>query len=264
MTDPAFDQLPDGWAHGAPRYHEQFEPFTGIYADTAADLLGLEHGERVLDVAAGTGAFTVRAARRGGQVTSIDFASGMVEVLRSRTAAEGLDVRAEVMDGQQLDLPDAEFHAACSMFGLMFFPDPSAGARELHRVLAPGGRVAIGTWDLGAFTLGARVRRALLAVAPDLPEPPPPTWAPLGNRDGLAALLDGAGFADTTVHHVVHEWPFTDAHAFFRSLPDWAPPMQRQLEMLPPHLFDAAADAFAAEVATDRVHGAAWIAVARK
>ena len=61
----------------------------------------------------------------------------MVEVIRRRFAVEGLDARAEVMDGQDLDLDldDESFDVGTSTFGLMYFPDPAAGLRQLHRVL---------------------------------------------------------------------------------------------------------------------------------
>ena len=71
----------------------------------------------------------------------------MVEVMRRRFVVEGLGARAEVMDGQALGLDDASFDLGTSTFGLLFFPGPSAGLRELRRVLRPGGSVGIASWD---------------------------------------------------------------------------------------------------------------------
>ena len=108
------------------------------YAITTLDLVGLTHCTdqvRLLDVAAGTGVVALEAARRGAEVLATDFAPGMVEVMRRRFAAEGLDARAEVMDGQALSLHDQSFDMGTSTFGLMFFSDPLAGLRELRRVL---------------------------------------------------------------------------------------------------------------------------------
>lgn len=121
------------------------------YAITTLDLLGLTNGRprpRLLDVAAGTGEVAAEAARRGAEVLATDFAPGMVDVMRRRFATERLDARAEVMDGQALGLEDESFDLGTSTFGLIFFPDPLVGLRELRRVLRPGGRVAIASWDI--------------------------------------------------------------------------------------------------------------------
>jgi len=98
----------------------------------------------VLDVAAGTGSFSMPAARAGVDVLATDFAPGMIERLRQRIQQEGLtNIRAEVMDGQALDVPDACYDASASIVGVIFFPDIARGIAELKRVLRSGGRFAI-------------------------------------------------------------------------------------------------------------------------
>ena len=127
----------------APGYDNVIAQIMRPYAITTLDLLGLAGGParlRLLDVAAGTGVLAAEAARRGAEVLATDFAPGMVEVMRRRFSAEGLDSRAEVMDGQALRLDDESFDLGTSTFGLIFFPDPLTGLRELRRVLRPGGR----------------------------------------------------------------------------------------------------------------------------
>lgn len=109
----------------------------------------MQPGERVLDVAAGTGALALEAAAGGARVLATDFSPGMVERLAARLGEGGFDQadsEARVMDGQALDLPDGGFDAAFSIFGVMLFPDWEAGLRELHRVVRPGGRVVMATW----------------------------------------------------------------------------------------------------------------------
>ena len=137
-------------------------------------------------------------------VLATDFAPGMVEVMRRRFAAEGLSARAEVMDGQALGLEDESFDPGTSTFGLIFFPAPLAGLRELRRVLRPGGGVGIASWGMTRAGLPQLIRAALARAVPDLPAPPPPRWARLCEAAGLGQALRAAGFADVVVHEVTH------------------------------------------------------------
>ena len=119
----------------AAGYAEWFAGFTGLYADAALDRLGVGAGTALVDVAAGSGAASIRAAERGATVTAVDFAPGMVDVLAERfERGAHSNCSALQMDGQSLQLPDDAFDAGLSMFGLMFFPDPSSGMAELVRV----------------------------------------------------------------------------------------------------------------------------------
>ena len=191
MDAPNADQMPEGWSDGASGYDENFAGFTGLYAEEMLDLLHVGEGSRVLDVAAGSGATSVRAARRGAEVTATDFAEGMVAIAERRLREGGhTSSRAVRMDGQALDLPDGAFDAAVSMFGLMFFPDTAAGVAEMRRVVRPGGRVGTATWDLDAFPMHRLIGAALEVAVPELAgqDRPRPTWAALGTEPGLAAI----------------------------------------------------------------------------
>jgi ubiquinone/menaquinone biosynthesis C-methylase UbiE len=109
--------------------------------------LDLHPGVRLLDVAAGTGALATAAARRGASVLAIDSSRGMVAFLARRAREEGLsNLDARVMDGQKLDLPDASFDLACSVFGVMLIADHRAGLTEMRRVLVPGGSARLVVW----------------------------------------------------------------------------------------------------------------------
>lgn len=250
MTERAHDQLPDTWSSVAAGYDASFAGYTGAYADALLDIVGIDANEQVLDVAAGSGAFSLRAARLGAEVTATDFAPGMVELLRERFAAHGFrHCEAEVMDGQALDLPDDTFDLSVSMFGVIFFPDIDAGLRELARVTRGGGRVAVATWDLGGFRLVDLVREALREALPDLDLPSAePVWARIGDADGLQAALVGVGLADVAVHPVTRAWTWDDPEGFFRELPAWSPPVQPLFQILEEAQIAAGAAAFAALV----------------
>ncbi len=248
MAEPTNDQLPDGWSDGASGYDENFAGFTVMYADEMLDALRVEDGSRVLDVAAGTGATSVRAAERGAAVTATDFAEGMVEVARRRLRVGGHDSSTAVcMDGQDLQLPDSEFDAAVSMFGLMFFPDTAAGVAEMRRCVRLGGRIGLATWDLDGFPMHRLIGEALATAVPGIGSepPPPPTWAALGTVDGLRSLLSVAGLVDVTVQRVDRPWHFEDPARFFCDMPSWSSPMRPLFEALPDDRIGAAAASFA-------------------
>jgi len=125
-----------------------------MFAPCATQLLDLAvvgPGERVLDVACGTGIVARRAAARvgvgvGGVVTGSDVNEGMLEV--AAAAATDLPVRIEWhrADATALPLPDGAFDVVCCQQGLQFVPDPPLALREARRVLAPGGRLALAVW----------------------------------------------------------------------------------------------------------------------
>jgi SAM-dependent methyltransferase len=128
----------------------------GEYEKTAAELepaarrvvelAAIAPGERVLDVACGTGNAAFLAAAAGARVTGLDSAARLVDVARARAAAEGAD--AEFVVGDALDLPfaDGAFDAVVSVFGVVFVPDPERAIAEILRVLAPGGRALLSAW----------------------------------------------------------------------------------------------------------------------
>lgn len=121
MSDLAIDQQPERWSDSAAGYDEA-SAFSGLFADDALRLADVGVGDRILDVAAGTGALSIRAAQRGAQVVATDFAPGMVAYLAQTAAEQGLDsLSTAVMDGQALDLDDDIFDglddAQLSAFG---------------------------------------------------------------------------------------------------------------------------------------------------
>jgi len=249
MVTVGRDQRPEGWSDGAAAYDEWFAPVSSRFAVNALRLLGLGPGQRLLDVAAGTGALTLRAAEAGVDVAAVDFAPGMVRLLRQRLSDAGLVAQVEQMDGQALGFDSASFDAVCSMFGLIFFPDLDAGARELRRIVRPGGQVLVAAWDRSGFPLPAAVEQALQAVIPGLTRPAAPQPAlRVSDPASVEALLARAGLREVTVTEVTHDWIMPDPAALFRSLPHWAAPLRPAFDALEPSRRAQAAAAFAAIV----------------
>lgn len=179
---------PDRWDRVAEHYETTAHPFTARFAEAALARVPLTGSSRVLDVAAGTGALALAAARTGAQVLAVDFSPGMV----ARIAGARLpNVDARVMDGQALALPDGGFDAVFSIFGVIMFPDWRKGLAEMARVTRPGGSGVVATWqDQGAatFLLLGEIRRKLFPERESRAMP-----------EGVRALGDPAGFTRALV-----------------------------------------------------------------
>lgn len=159
--------------------------------DRLLDLLAIGPGQRLLDVATGSGELARPAARRGAAVTAVDFAPELIEAARRRAAEDGVVVQFEVGDAEALPYPDRSFDTVTSSFGVMFCPDHRAVAGELGRVCRTGGKVGLVCWILdGGFA------EVFGAMAAHQPPPPPGVGRPFdwGDRGHVASLL-GDDFA---------------------------------------------------------------------
>jgi SAM-dependent methyltransferase len=199
------------WASVAAGWAEHAD-FTDARAAAATakllDLSSPQPGERVLELACGPGGLGLAAAERvslDGQVVLSDVAPEMTAIAARRAAALGLqNVRTEVLDLEHIEQPDSSYDVVLCREGLMFALDPGAAAREIRRVLRPGGRVALAVW-------GPRERNPWLGVVLDvvsaqlgIPIPPPGIPGPfaLEDSDELAGLLSGAELEEVIVDEV--------------------------------------------------------------
>lgn len=152
------------WSSGGRDYEEIIRGvYDGIDATIAA--LAPKPGERILDVATGTGIAARACARRGAQVCGIDIAAGLLDA--ARALSDGLPIDYRLGDAEALPYPDAGFDAVVSTFGVMFVGRPEAAARELARVCRPGGRLALATWtpDGAIASMFAVMRPYMAAVS---------------------------------------------------------------------------------------------------
>jgi ubiquinone/menaquinone biosynthesis C-methylase UbiE len=134
-------------------------------------------GERVLDVATGTGWASRLLARRGSKVTGVDFAADLLASAKARAADEQLDIEYWLEDAEKLSFPDTSFDVVVSTFGVMFASRPEAAAAEIARVCRKGGRLGLATWlpDGNVFEM-FKVMRAYMPPPPALPPPSPFEW----------------------------------------------------------------------------------------
>lgn len=122
-----------------------------IVGELLAEAADVRAGERVLDVAAGNGNASLAAARRHARVVSTDYVPQLLEKGAVRARAEELDIAFRTADAEALPFADASFDVALSSFGVMFAPDHAGAARELVRVVRPGGRIGLASWTPDSF-----------------------------------------------------------------------------------------------------------------
>ena len=152
-------------------------------------------GEAVLDAATGTGALAILVAKRGADVVGLDLAPVLIETARTRAAEEGVEVRLEVGDAEEMAYEDARFDAVVSSVGVVFAPDHAAVASELARVTRPGGRIALTAWTPES--------EMLRMMGPFLPTPPPGVGNPFDwGRAGYVESLIGEAFDLQFQEHV--------------------------------------------------------------
>ena len=127
------------------RYEQMAAELEPVAAQVVS-LAHLQHGERVVDLATGTGNAALLAAGAGALVTGVDTAPRLIEVAGSRAVAEGVEASFVVADMQALPFADGSFDVALSVFGLIFATDAGRAFDEMMRVLAPAGRALFSVW----------------------------------------------------------------------------------------------------------------------
>jgi len=147
---PQFAVLPTNvhaartWGAGGEKY-DQISRGIADAIEHAVDALDPQAGERILDVATGTGWAARRIAARGAIVTGVDLGAKVIEAAK----ALGTEIDFRIGDAEALPFPDNHFDALISTFGVMFARDPEAVAQELSRVVRPGGRISLANWAIG-------------------------------------------------------------------------------------------------------------------
>jgi ubiquinone/menaquinone biosynthesis C-methylase UbiE len=137
-----------------------------IVGESLCETVDLEAGSRVLDVACGNGNAALAAARRFCKVTGIDYVPELVQRASDRARAERLDIDFVVGDAEHLPFDDGEFDVALSTYGVMFAADQEQAAREIVRVVRPGGKIGLANWTPEGF-----VGDLLRTVAKHVPGP---------------------------------------------------------------------------------------------
>jgi ubiquinone/menaquinone biosynthesis C-methylase UbiE len=198
-----------GWDLAAADYEALWQQQLAPAQRAVLEAAALAPGERVIDVACGTGIVSAAAARAvgaSGRVLGIDIAEQMVAAARRRALPQAQFMR---MDGEALDgIADASFAVALCALGLMYMPAPEHALREMARVLRPGGRVALAVW-------GERARCAWAPVFPiveaEVASEVCPLFFRLGRHDALVRSCAEAGFEAMTQQRLSVTLDYADA-----------------------------------------------------
>ena len=190
------------WDRVASSYASVVADHLGSYARDAIRLAEVDERNEVLDVATGPGTLALQAARIA-RVHALDFSEQMLSELRDRATEEELaNLVLTQGDGQALPYDDASFDVAFSMFGLFMFTDRARGFAELARVLRPGGRAVVASWQPQDEIVAFRLISAELAKEAGTTES---GEQPLAEAAVLKEEMSAAGF-DVVVHPAVHVW----------------------------------------------------------
>jgi SAM-dependent methyltransferase len=235
------------WGQGGRAYDEVSFAISDALAH-AAQRLNAQAGERILDVATGTGWTARNAARSGAEVVAVDIAPALLDAARELSAHVRPAITFELADAERLPFPDARFDGVISTFGVMFAHDQRQAAAELARVCRPGGRLVLATWAPGGAV------GQFFAVIARHSDAPPPAASPMawGDPDHAQELL-GRAFDlrfEPGVSHACHD----DVEHIWRWYARGFGPIRRLLENLDAEraaAFKADVDAYHAHYLTD-------------
>jgi ubiquinone/menaquinone biosynthesis C-methylase UbiE len=213
---PTPQQTRAAWDEIAAGYDQFVTPSHIGLAEDALRRVGLRAGMRFLDVAAGTGALSIPAARLGAQVLAIDISPTMVARLNQRVQEAGLiNLRGRVMDAHNLDLEDDAFDISASQYSVMLVPDLPRALREMVRVTRPGGQILVIAFgppnqvEILSFFLSAM--KTVIPAFEGLPVDPPPLPFQLSDPQKLQGEMEKAGVHDLQVESLREEVPFQSA-----------------------------------------------------
>lgn len=213
-------QAPDGaaqagraaWDNIAPGYDRTNTPTQMWLGNEGLRRAGLRSGMRFLDVAAGSGALSIPAARLGARVLAVDQSPVMLALLMARARTEGFDIDTRVMDGHALELQDDSFDIVGSQFGVMLFPDMPKGVSEMVRVVKPGGRVLMNVYgDPHRIEFFDFFVRAVQTVRPGFTGPPmqpPPLPFQLQDPQRLREVMAVCGLRDISIETITESTEF--------------------------------------------------------
>jgi ubiquinone/menaquinone biosynthesis C-methylase UbiE len=236
-----------------------YDNFMGRYSERLgpvfADFAGVEAGQKVLDVGAGTGALTAELVRRGADAAAADPSPSFAAALERKFP--DADMRAAT--AEDLPWPDESFDAALAQLVLTFMTDAPAGVAEMRRVVRPGGVVAACMWDRRGMDMLAAVHRTQQAVGATGTTEARTLYR---SRDEIEGLFSGAGFADVQTELLEVEREYAGFDELWDTIADGAGPAGAWVKALDDETRAKARDEMHRQVGEPdgafTLHGRAW------
>ena len=200
-----------------------------IMGELLCEAVDVHAGDKVLDVATGSGNTAISAARRFCDVTGIDYVPELIEQARKRAEVEGMSIAFDVGDAEDLPYPDASFDVVLSTLGVMFAPNQEKVAEELLRICRSGGKIALANWTPDGF-IGNMFRTLGKHVPPPPGIKPPPLW---GTEERLRELL-GEDIASLEVTRRSYRFRYPSAGHFVEYFRSYYGPTLKAFESLEP------------------------------
>lgn len=242
-TRRQWDQAASGWNAHTAQIREWLQPAT----EAMLEMAGVRRGTRVLDVAAGAGDQTLDIAQRvgpDGYVLATDLSASILEFAKGNARRAGYgNVGTLVADGESLQVDEAGFDAAVCRLGLMLFPDPRQGLREMYRVLKPEGGVCTIVFSRPETNPCVTILMSTALKHAGLPPRDP--YQPggllsLGKPGLIDELFRSAGFKDVATTRMDAPFKLPSAQDYLRFIRTSASPIQQILGKLDPAAADAA------------------------
>lgn len=222
------------WAAGD---YQQIAACILIVSEQLCEAVDLRAGQRVLDVASGTGNTALAAARRFCEVTGTDYVPALLDRARQRAAAEGLVITFEDGDAESLPVADASYDVVLSTFGVMFSPNQELAARELLRACRPGGKIGLANHTPDSW-IGEVFRTTGRHLPPPAGVKPPVLW---GTEERLRELF-GDEIGALTVNRRSFIWRFRSADHYLDFFRTYYGPTLKGFEALESEAQDALAN----------------------
>jgi ubiquinone/menaquinone biosynthesis C-methylase UbiE len=200
-----------------------------IMGELLCEAVDVHAGDKVLDVATGSGNTAISAARRFCDVTGIDYVPELIEQARKRAEVEGMSITFDVGDAEDLPYPDASFDVVLSTLGVMFAPNQEKVAEELLRICRSGGKIGLANWTPDGF-IGNMFRTLGKHVPPPPGIKPPPLW---GTEERLRELL-GEDIASLEVTQRSYMFRYPSAGHFVEYFRSYYGPTLKAFESLEP------------------------------
>lgn len=227
------EQQKETWNKFSPgwkKWDDLFMDFLGPMGSEIIRLLNPKDKDVVLDVAAGTGepGLTIASKLKGGKVVITDLAQDMLAIAKENATRRGIhNIETRACDVCEMPFADHTFDAVSCRFGFMFFPDTLLAAKEMARVLKPGGRVAAAVWNVPEKNFWVTAIMGAISRNMELPAPPPdaPGMFRCAKEGYLTNLFEQAGLKKISVTEVAGKLNCRTTDVYWNAMNEVAAPV---------------------------------------